>query len=204
MTRWAPSTGAVRRAIFRPEAGARALQHVPCVAGVDLNALTGRTPARCGHGWMGQASIELTQGVKRPAALRLLSDDRLARRAAEGDRGAFAVIFERHHQGLYRYCRAILRHDEDARDALQTTFTRAIAALDGDERSVAIKPWLYRIAHNEAISLLRRRRPADPLDLQPEIAGGDPGPHDRCWRPSACASCSPTWSSCPTASAGRC
>ena len=104
---------------------------------------------------MGQASIEHTQGVRRPAALRLLTDDRLARRAAEGDRGAFAVIFERHHQGLYRYCRAILRHDEDARDALQTTFTRAIAALDGDDRTVAIKPWLYRIAHNEAISLAK-------------------------------------------------
>ena len=128
---------------------------------------------------MGQASTELTQGVRRPAALRLLSDDRLARRAAEGDRGAFAVIFERHHQGLYRYCRAILRHDEDARDALQTTFTRAIAALDGETRSVAIKPWLYRIAHNETISLLRRRRPCDALEAQPEAASAAPAPEDR-------------------------
>ena len=89
-----------------------------------------------------------------------MTDDRLAARAAEGDRAAFAVIFERHHQGLYRYCRAILRHDEDARDALQTTFTRAIAALDGEQRSIAIRPWLYRIAHNEAISLARRRQAA--------------------------------------------
>ncbi len=128
---------------------------------------------------MDQASIELTGGARRPAALRLLSDDRLARRAAEGDRGAFAVIFERHHQGLYRYCRAILRHDEDARDALQTAFVRAIAALDGDERTVAIKPWLYRIAHNEAISLLRRRRPHDTLDTHPEPLSVSPGPDDR-------------------------
>ncbi len=125
---------------------------------------------------MGQASIERTSGVRRPAALRLLPDDRLARRAAEGDRGAFAVIFERHHQGLYRYCRAIVRHDEDARDALQTTFARAIAALDGEQRSLAIKPWLYRIAHNEAISLLRRRRPQDALDAQAEAASASPGP----------------------------
>ena len=127
---------------------------------------------------MGESSIEVTHGVRRPAALRLLSDDRLARRAAEGDRGAFAIVFERHHQGLYRYCRAILRHDEDARDALQTAFARAIAALDGDERTVAIKPWLYRIAHNEAITMLRRRRPHAALDSQPETASPALGPED--------------------------
>ena len=125
---------------------------------------------------MGHTSIELTTGARRPVALRLLSDDRLARRAATGDRGAFAVIFERHHQGLYRYCRAILRHDEDARDALQTTFTRAIAALDGEARTIAVKPWLYRIAHNEAVSLARRRRPQVDLDAHPEALCQAPGP----------------------------
>ena len=142
---------------------------------------------------MGESSIEVTHGVRRPAALRLLSDDRLARRAAEGDRGAFAIVFERHHQGLYRYCRAILRHDEDARDALQTAFTRAITALDGDERTVAIKPWLYRIAHNEAITMLRRRRPHAALDSQPETASPALGPgRQRASRPSGWRSCSPT------------
>ena len=128
---------------------------------------------------MGQASIGLTAGVRRPVALRLLSDDRLAQRAAQGDRGAFAVIFERHHQGLYRYCRAILRHDEDARDALQMAFTKAMTALDGDQRAMAIKPWLYRIAHNEAITLLRRRRQHDSLDAGPEAVSESPGPHDQ-------------------------
>ena len=123
-------------------------------------------------------TIELTRGARRPLALRLWSDDRLARRAAEGDAAAFAVIFERHHQALYRYCRAILRHDEDARDALQTTFARAIAALDGETREIAIRPWLYRIAHNEAISLARRRRPHSPLEEYDASSPGTSDPHE--------------------------
>src|SRR5436190_4217624 len=125
---------------------------------------------------MGHGSIELTHGARRPIGLRLLSDDRLAARAAEGDRAAFAVIFERHHQALYRYCRAILRHDEDARDALQTTFARAIAALDGETREIAIRPWLYRIAHNEAISIARRRRPHTQLEEYDASAMGTSDP----------------------------
>jgi RNA polymerase sigma factor (sigma-70 family) len=117
--------------------------------------------------------LEFRGGSRRPAALRLLSDDRLARRAATGDRAAFAVIFERHHQALYRYCRAILRHDEDARDALQNTFTRALQALEGEEREIAVRPWLHRIAHNEAISLARRRRPH--RELGEDLGGTAPG-----------------------------
>ena len=87
-----------------------------------------------------------------------LGDERLARLAARGSSRAFAAVYERYHQPLYRYCRSILRDDSDAQDALQSTFTRALAALKRDQRSAPLRPWLFRIAHNEAISLLRRRR----------------------------------------------
>src|SRR5215211_9400922 len=88
---------------------------------------------------------------------RLAGDSRLARLAARGDQRAFAAIFERYHQPLYRYCRSILANDEDAQDALQNTMAKVLQALPGEERELALKPWLYRIAHNEAISMLRRR-----------------------------------------------
>ncbi len=93
-------------------------------------------------------------------ALRLprLGDERLARLAARGSTRAFAAVYERYHQPLYRYCRSILRDDADAQDALQSTFTRALSALKRDQRSAPLRPWLFRIAHNESISLLRRRR----------------------------------------------
>jgi RNA polymerase sigma factor (sigma-70 family) len=73
-------------------------------------------------------------------------------------------MYERHHQALYRYCRSILHHDEDARDALQSTMAKALAALRDEERDFELRPWLFRIAHNEAISRLRQRRDAVDLD----------------------------------------
>jgi len=87
-----------------------------------------------------------------------LGDERLARLAARGNTRAFAAVYERYHQVLYRYCRSILRDDADAQDALQSTFTRALSALKRGQRSAPLRPWLFRIAHNEAISVLRRRR----------------------------------------------
>jgi RNA polymerase sigma factor (sigma-70 family) len=89
----------------------------------------------------------------------------LRSRATRGDAAAFTALYERHHQALYRYCRSILHHDEDARDALQNTLAKAFAALQDEERDFDLRPWLFRIAHNESISLLRRRRDALPLDL---------------------------------------
>src|SRR5881227_3223340 len=87
-----------------------------------------------------------------PGHLALLGDERLARLVTAGHARAFAVVYERHHQALYRYCRSILRHDADAQDALQSTFAAALAALSRGQRDAPIRPWFFRIAHNEAVS----------------------------------------------------
>jgi RNA polymerase sigma factor (sigma-70 family) len=92
------------------------------------------------------------------------NERRLARRAAQGDRDAFATIFGRFQQDLYRYCVAILGDPQDAQDALQNTMVKALVALPGEQREIDLKPWLYRIAHNESIELRRRERPSEPLD----------------------------------------
>jgi len=93
-----------------------------------------------------------------PLQGRLSGDERLAQMASRGSARAFAVLYERHHQALYRYCRSIVREPEDARDALQSTMLHAFAALRAGPRDVAVRAWLFRIAHNESISILRRRR----------------------------------------------
>jgi RNA polymerase sigma factor (sigma-70 family) len=102
---------------------------------------------------------------------RLLSDERLTRRAVGGDERAFAAIFRRYHQSLYRFCLAICGNPEDAQDALQNTMMKVLRALPGEERKIDLKPWLYRIAHNEAIDLLRRRRETRPLDVEVAAPG---------------------------------
>src|SRR5256712_2502005 len=99
---------------------------------------------------------------------RLSSDQRLARLASRGSARAFALLYERHHQALYRYCLAIVRAPDDAQDALQNTFMNAFAALRASERDVAVRPWLFRVAHNEAVSILRRRRQHEPFEEQHE------------------------------------
>src|SRR4051812_40334275 len=93
------------------------------------------------------------RGLRREAPIR-----------SRGARGDFEAVYRRHGQELYRYCRSILRNEEDAQDALQSTMAGALAALAREERDFELRPWLFRIAHNEAISILRRRRATDALD----------------------------------------
>lgn len=102
---------------------------------------------------------------------RLLSDDRLTRRAVGGDRRAFAAIFSRYHQALYRFCLALVGNPDDAQEALQNTMAKVLRSLPGEEREIELKPWLYRIAHNESIDLLRRRRETRELDVE-QVAPG--------------------------------
>jgi RNA polymerase sigma factor (sigma-70 family) len=103
-----------------------------------------------------------------------LSDVRLARRAAKGDGRAFAAIYRRYDQRLYRYCLSIVGNPEDAQDALQNAMVKVMRALPGEQREIQLKPWLYRIAHNESVELLRKRR--EQVELDPELlnAAGDP------------------------------
>jgi RNA polymerase sigma factor (sigma-70 family) len=113
----------------------------------------------------------MSEAAAPPGFGRLLSDERLTRRAVKGDERAFAAIFRRYHQRLYRFCLAIVGNPEDAQDALQNTMIKVLRALPGEERQIELKPWLYRIAHNEAIDLLRRRRETTQLDVE-QVAPG--------------------------------
>jgi RNA polymerase sigma factor (sigma-70 family) len=88
----------------------------------------------------------------------------LAREASRGDERALEKIYRDYHQPLYRFCLAIVGNPQDAQDALQNTMVKMLRALPGEERSIALKPWLYRIAHNESIDLLRKRRPEVALE----------------------------------------
>lgn len=97
------------------------------------------------------------------------SDELLARHAARGSERAFAVLFERYHQPLYRYCRSIVRNEADAQDALQSTFAAALSALKRRQRNAPLRPWLFRIAHNEAIGVIRKRARDSTQEL-PEAA----------------------------------
>jgi RNA polymerase sigma factor (sigma-70 family) len=115
-------------------------------------------------------SLSPRASSRRVAPVRLLSDEALAGAASSGDERAFTEIYSRYHQGLYRYCRSILGSDSDAQDALQNVMASALGALVGESRDIALKPWLYRVAHNESISILRRRRGHADLDAIADVS----------------------------------
>ncbi len=89
------------------------------------------------------------------------SDDRhLANLARSGDEAAIGLIIKRHNRRLYRVARAILRDDAEAEDVVQETYVRAFANLAGFRNESALSTWLTRIALNEALGRMRRRRSA--------------------------------------------
>jgi RNA polymerase sigma factor (sigma-70 family) len=99
-------------------------------------------------------------------AWRLASDDALARAVARGNDAAFAGLYDRYHAPLLRYCRSMLLGADDAQDAAQNALTAALRALRAPDRAVPLhlRPWLYRIAHNETLAVIRRRPAVVALD----------------------------------------
>jgi RNA polymerase sigma factor (sigma-70 family) len=79
------------------------------------------------------------------------------------DDAAFEALYDRYHRNLLAFCRHMLGSREEAEDVLQHTFLAAYRKLpDGD--GVRVKPWLYTVARNRCLSVLRARRESVALD----------------------------------------
>ena len=119
------------------------------------------------------ATATLSPRPMRRLARSGMGDEQLAGRAATGDDAAFTTLYERYHGPLLGYTRSILLDAEDARDATQNALESALRALPGRDTSRPLRPWLYKIAHNEAITIMRRRRPQSELTtaLEPTVPG---------------------------------
>lgn len=85
------------------------------------------------------------------------ADTGLVERIRAGDERAFEEMYERYAAPLLGYCIKVLRSKEDAQDALQQTFLKSHRALRANRNEILLRPWLYTIARNECISILRRR-----------------------------------------------
>ena len=100
-------------------------------------------------------------------------DDReLARRAQQGDLGAFEELVRMHQRPLYSYLYRMCRNTADAEELTQAAFVRAWKSIDGFRHGSTFKTWLFRIATNACINLRTRRRPTEEL---PETLAAPPG-----------------------------
>lgn len=79
-------------------------------------------------------------------------------RALQGDAAAFGNLVERYQARLVAFLWNLLGSGDDARDAAQDAFIQAYARLRQFDRSRGFKSWLFTIAYNRGIDLLRRRR----------------------------------------------
>lgn len=105
------------------------------------------------------------------ALLRARSDEQLVAALRAGADDALTVIDERYRDRLLAYVRR-MSAGADAEDVVQDVLARAYLALRADDRPMALRAWLYRVAHNRCLDLLRRPAPvlSDQLDLGPAPA----------------------------------
>lgn len=97
-----------------------------------------------------------------PAGDRADPSDGVLVAAAQADRQAFAPLYDRYVDPVYRYCLRRLGSREAAEDATSQVFAKALAALPA-YRDRSFRGWLFTIAHNVVSDTRRQRRPVAPL-----------------------------------------
>jgi RNA polymerase sigma factor (sigma-70 family) len=86
------------------------------------------------------------------------SDGALVAGVRAGDDAAFEAIYDRYHRNLLAFCRHMLGSREEAEDVLQHVFLAAYRDLRDGAGVIHLKPWLYTLARNRCVSVLRGRR----------------------------------------------
>jgi len=120
----------------------------------------------------------------------VIGEVELVGQAQRGDAAAFTELVNRYESKIYRLARHITQNEEDAEDVLQETFLKAFAGLRGFQGNSRFYTWLVRIAVNESLMKLRRRKAGkiisldEPVEteeetLPREIAAWDENPEQR-------------------------
>ncbi len=92
------------------------------------------------------------------AHYRTRTDEQLVRLAQAGQTRAFDELVERYRDKVYRLCFKILRHEDDAAEALQDAFLSAYRGIKNFKVESTFSTWLYRIATNASLMKYRKRR----------------------------------------------
>ncbi len=115
----------------------------------------------------------MTAENQRP--LKAEHDDELIARIAQGDHDAAQVLVQKHLDFVLRVCQQKLGNREQAEDAAQDVFLAVWRKASSWQPGRAkVTTWLYRIATNKSIDLLRKHRVADALDDFDQLASDEP------------------------------
>ena len=102
-----------------------------------------------------------------------VEDSVLVERVRAGEREAFSELVERHARKVFRLARHITKNDDDASDVLQDAFLKAYSRLDQFHGDAKFYTWLVRIAVNEALMRLRKRKGDRTVSLDQNVETED-------------------------------
>jgi RNA polymerase sigma-70 factor (ECF subfamily) len=136
---------------------------VPCQ--MSVAAMFGRLPG---------ARLSLSATDPKPLASTIVRDDEsaLVSAAKGGDTGAFEELVNRYERKIFRLGMNITQNREDAEDVMQDAFLKSYQNLDRFQGDSRFYTWLVRIAVNEALMKLRKRRP-NQVSLDEPLKDGD-------------------------------
>ncbi len=92
--------------------------------------------------------------------MKQFTDDELLQLFFEGDNPSYAfnLIVRKHQEAVYRHVRRMVISHDDANDVVQEVFVKAWQALPSFRKDAALFTWLYRIATNESLSFLKKKK----------------------------------------------
>lgn len=107
------------------------------------------------------------------AAVTAFDETPLVLRAKNGDDGAFAELLNHYERKVFRLARNITQNDQDAEDVLQETFLKAYSHLPDFQGNSKFYTWIVRIAVNEALMKLRKRKSDRQVSLDEQLDTGE-------------------------------
>ncbi len=100
-------------------------------------------------------------------------EESLVRRAQNRDQEAFAQLYEEHFDRIYRYLALRIGNETEAEDMAQQVFLNALQSISSFRwKGIPFSAWLYRIAHNQAVDYLRRKKRTT-VPLNESLASND-------------------------------
>src|SRR5205085_12174222 len=107
------------------------------------------------------------------AAITEVDESQLVSKARGGDPEAFNELVNRYERKIFRLAKHITQNDEDAEDVLQETFLKAYEHLDTFQGNSKFYTWIVRIAVNESLMKLRKRKGDRTVPLDEPVDTGE-------------------------------
>ena len=111
--------------------------------------------------------------IAETSRLEVTDESELIARAREGDTGAFAELINKYERKIFRLAQHITQNREDAEDVLQESFLKAYEHLDQFQGNSKFYTWIVRIAVNQALMKLRKRKTDKTVSIDEGIDTGE-------------------------------